>query len=194
MYGNDKLLFNDNKLLYNDNNMNLHCNLIRALLAVCVVLQVGFFVLAWSGWLPPDAVMQVSAKGISEQAMRALDTPQRVAAMALGLPALLALCYGMARLARLLVNVRRGAMFDRATIGHLRAFAGATLLSTLLSIVEPPLRTVVLRFGFGARGGNYAVGVSSEELLLVLVCALFYLITNLMHEGRRLAEENEGFI
>jgi hypothetical protein len=174
--------------------MNLRCNLIRALLVACVVVQVAFFVLAWSGWLPPGAFMQLSAKGISEQAMRALDTPQRVAGMALGLPALLALCYGMARLARLLVNVRRGAMFDRATIGHLRAFAGATLLSTLLSIVEPPLRTVVWRLGFGARGGNYAVGVSSEELLLVLVCALFYLITNLMHEGRRLAEENEGFI
>jgi hypothetical protein len=68
------------------------------------------------------------------------------------------------------------------------------LLSTLLSIIEPPLRTLVWRFGFGASGRRTAVGVSSEELLLVLVCALFFLITNLMHEGRRLAEENEGFI
>jgi hypothetical protein len=174
--------------------MNIHCNLIRALLAVCASVQVAFFVLAWSGWLPPDAVMQVSAKGMSGPAMRALDLPQRAAGMALGLPALIALCYGMSRLARLLVNVRRGATFDRATIGHLRAFAGATLLSTLLSIVEPPLRTILLRFGFGAQGPRIAVGVSSEELLLVLVCALFFLITNLMHEGRRLAEENEGFV
>lgn len=174
--------------------MNLRCNLICALLAACVFLQLAFFVLSWSGWLPPDAVMQVSAKGMSGQDMRALDLPQRLVGMALGVPALLALCYGMSRLARLLVNVRRGATFDRATMAHLRSFAGATLLSTLMSIVEPPLRTAILRFGFGAPGAKYSVGVSSEELLLVLVCALFYLITNLMHEGRRLAEENEGFI
>lgn len=128
--------------------------------------------------------------------MRALDLPQRAAGIALGLPALLALCYGMARLARLLVKVRRGATFDRATIAHLRAFAGANLLSTLLAIVEPPLRTIVLRFGFGAPAPKFAVGVSSEAILLVLVlvCALFFLMTNLMHEGRRLAEENEGFV
>ena len=127
--------------------------------------------------------------------MRALDLPQRAAGIAL---ALLALCYGMARLARLLVKVRRGATFDRATIAHLRAFAGANLLSTLLAIVEPPLRTIVLRFGFGAPTPKFAVGVSSEAILLVLVlvlvCALFFLMTNLMHEGRRLAEENEGFV
>ncbi len=174
--------------------MNTQCTLIRALLALCVSVQVAFFVLSWSGFLPVDGVVQISAKGMSAAQMRTLDLPQRAAGIALGLPALLALCYGMARLARLLVNVRRGATFDRATIGHLRAFAGATLLSTLLSIIEPPIRTIVLRYGFGAPSPKFAVGVSSEEVLLVLVCALFFLITNLMHEGRRLAEENEGFV
>jgi hypothetical protein len=174
--------------------MNLQCTLIRALLALCVSVQVAFFVLSWSGALPADGVVQISAKGLSTAQMRALDLPQRAAGIALGLPALLALCYGMARLARLLANVGRGATFDRATIGHLRAFAGATLLSTLLSVAEPPLRAAVLRFGFGAPAPTFSVGVSSEELLLVLVCALFFLITNLMHEGRRLAEENEGFV
>jgi hypothetical protein len=174
--------------------MNLHCHLIRALLAVCIFLQLSFFVLTWSGALPPGGVVEMSAKGISAQDLRALALPQRVAGIALALPALLALCYGMSQLARLLVNVRRGATFDRATIGHLRAFAGATLLSTLMSIVEPALRTAIFRFGFDAPSRRYSIGVSSEELLLVLVCALFYLITNLMHEGRRLAEENEGFV
>ena len=194
MYCNDLLLNNSDFLLFNDNNMNIQCNLIRALLALCVSIQLAFFVLSWSGSLPADGIVQISAKGMSAAQMRALDLPQRAAGIALGLPALLALCYGMSRLARLLGNVGRGATFDRATIAHLRAFAGATLLSTLLAILEPPLRTVVLRFGFGLSIPKFSIGVSSEELLLVLVCTLFSLITNLMHEGRRLAEENEGFV
>ena len=98
------------------------------------------------------------------------------------------------RLSRLLSNVRRGAIFERATIGHLRAFAGATLLSTLLAIVEPPLRTLVLQRLFGAPLSRYAIGFDSAQLMLVLVCALFFLVTNLLHEARRLAEENQGFV
>lgn len=174
--------------------MNINPNFIRALLALCVSVQVAFFVLAWSGWLPADAAMQVSATGMNGPEMRALAWSQRAVGIALALPALLALCYGMARLARLLAEVQRGAPFERATIGHLRAFAGATLLSTLLSIIEPPLRAIAWRVGFGAPARPIAIGIGSEQLLLVLVCALFFLITNLMHEARRLAEENEGFV
>ena len=35
---------------------------------------------------------------------------------------------------------------------------------------------------------------NSEQMMLMLLCGLFYLITRLMQEGRRLAEENESFI
>ena len=34
----------------------------------------------------------------------------------------------------------------------------------------------------------------APSVLLVLVCGLFWLITGMMREGRRLAEENEGFV
>ena len=174
--------------------MKIYCNLIGVLLAACVIVQLGFFVTAWSGVQAPGAFVQISVKGLDVAQMRALTPVQRAAGAALALPALLALCYGMVRLARLLANVARGAVFTSATIGHLRAFAGATLLSTLLAVAEPPLRTVMLHLAFAMPASRFTVGFSSEELMLVLVCALFFLVTNLMHEGRRLAEENEGFV
>ncbi|PWF54747.1 DUF2975 domain-containing protein [Massilia glaciei] len=172
----------------------MQCRVIRILLAVCVFLQVAFFVLAWSSLLPAHAFMQMSADGISVEAMRALPMGQRLAGAALALPVLGALSYGMWRLERMLANVGRRAVFDLANIEHLRAFAGATLLATLWSIAAVPLRALAFRHGFGDPAPGMSISVSAEVVLLIFVCALFYLVTGMMHEGRRLAEENAGFV
>lgn len=174
--------------------MNTYIRAVRALLWSCLCLQLAFYLLAWSSALPAGFFVQMSAKGIEAEAMRMLPPGPRLAGALIELPALLALGYGLWQLERLLLGCRDGAMFALATIGHLRAFAGATLVATLLSIVAVPLRTLAYRAGFGMSDARFALGVSSEELMLMLVCALFYLVTHMMHEGRRLSEENEGFV
>jgi hypothetical protein len=174
--------------------MKTQARLIRILLAVCIFLQASFFVLAWTSLLPVGSFMQMSASDISVEAMRALPLAQRLVGMLLALPAVASLAYGFWRLERMLANFERNALFDLSTIGHLRAFAGATLASILCSILEPALRSVVFKFGFAAPAMKFSIGVNSEQLLLVLVCGLFWLITGMMREGRRLAEENEGFV
>ena len=78
-------------------------------------------------------------------------------------------------------------------MAHLRAFAGATLAATLLSIVEPPLRTLGWWLITGVKS-PLQIGLTGEQAMLILVCGLFYLVTRMMQEGGRLAQENEGFI
>lgn len=173
--------------------MKMQCRAIRALLLLCIGLQTLFFVLAWSSLLPAGGFMQMTATGLSAEAMRALPAGQRLAGVVLSAPLLLGLGYGFWRLERMLANFERAAYFDPASIAHLRAFAGATLGVTLYAIAEPPLRALVFRFGFGVQA-KLSIGVSSEQLMLILVCGLFYLVTRMMQEGRRLAEENEGFV
>jgi hypothetical protein len=174
--------------------MKTECRLIRLLLGTCVFLQVAFFVLAWSDLLPHGLFMQMSPREMDLAQLRALSPAQRLAGAALGLPALLMLCYGMWRLALALAGVERGALFRLDTIGHLRAFAGATLGSTLMGIAETPLRSLALHYGFALPGIRLSIGVTTDQLLLILVCALFYLVIRMLHEGRRLAEENEAFV
>ncbi len=174
--------------------MKFHFSVIRALLVLCVVLQLAFFVLAWSGWLPPTFFMQMNARAMTSEAMRGLVGSQRAAGAIVALPALLALCYGLWRLSRALVQVERGAMFALTTIGHLRAFAAATLVSTVCAILEVPARALVFRLALGAPVERIGIGVSSDQLLLMLVCAIFTLVIHMLHEARRLALENEGFV
>ncbi|MBJ7308975.1 DUF2975 domain-containing protein [Rugamonas sp. CCM 8940] len=168
---------------------------IRCLLWLCCAVVAGFYVLSWSGDLPHWRFLyiEISPNGMSRAQMLALTPGQRLLSAALGLPAVLTLLYGLWRLDRLLLNFRRLALFSAASACHLRAFAAAVPLATLLSIVELPVRALALRAA-GAAVPAPTMGFSSEQLTLVLVCALFYLVTGLMDEGRRLAEENEGFV
>ncbi len=196
MYHNHLYMFYSNKLLYSDKNfiMKTEIRVIRVLLAACAVLQLVFFVLGWSGVLPLGFFMQISPDGMSAAAARALAPAHRLAGVLAGLPVLLTLGYGLWRLLRALANIERRALFDLDTIAHVRAFAGAALASTCLAIVEAPVRTLAFRLIGNAPENRVSIGVTSTELLLILVCALFYLIIRLMHEGRRLAEDNEGFV
>ncbi|MES2322304.1 MAG: DUF2975 domain-containing protein [Pseudomonadota bacterium] len=173
--------------------MKKQARAIRVLLIVCLLLQVLFYVLAWSALLPTDLFMQMGATDLDAAALRRLTPTQSVAGAAIGLPPLLALVYGLCRLHGALVHVERRLVFDLVTISHIRAFAGAMLGSTMLSILEVPLRALVMRY-FALPGVKLHIGVTSDQLLLILVCGMFYLIASMMHEGRRLAEENKEFV
>ena len=172
------------------------CRLIRALLWLCFAIQVAFFILAWSSALPGVGSfwMRITPNGLSFAELSQMALNQRVLGIALGLPSLLALSFGLWRLDRMLINFQKNAMFAVNTIGHLRAFAGATALAIIVDIVVLPIRSILFNLMLEGKIGRMAMGISSEQLLLLLVCGLFYLITNMMHESRRLAEENEGFV
>ncbi len=85
-------------------------------------------------------------------------------------------------------------MFSVSSIGHLRAFAGGVALSTVWSIVELPARGLVFRHWSGTVEDPIKLGVSSEQLVLLLVYVVFFLVADLMHEARRVVQENEGFV
>ncbi|KQZ45070.1 DUF2975 domain-containing protein [Duganella sp. Root1480D1] len=161
-----------------------------------VLLQALYFVMAW---LVPQGVvlagihMVVTPKWLAPEEVAALAAGPLLVGMLASLPVLLLTVYAAWRLDALLRALQRGAYFAVASIGHLRAFAGAALAALAWSVLDTLLRGLSWRFLFDAKT-PVNIGVSSEELLAMLVCLLFFLIAGVMHEGRRLAEENEGFV
>lgn len=170
--------------------------MLRLALLVFVLVQAAYFVLAW---LVPHGVvlgsvhMVMTPKWLAPDAVAALAPGPLAVAMLANLPVLLLTAYAAWRLNALLNALQRGEIFAAATIGHLRAFAGAALGAMAWSVLDTLLRGLAWRTFFGVEG-YVNIGVSSEELLTMLVCLLFFLVAGLMHEGRRLAEENEGFV
>ena len=53
---------------------------------------------------------------------------------------------------------------------------------------------MALYAGIAPPGSKVSLNLTSDELALLLVCAVIFLIAHLMDEGGRLAEENRGFL
>lgn len=170
--------------------------MLRPVLQAFVLVQAAYFVMAW---LVPHGVvlagvhMVMTPKWLTPDAVAALRPGPLAVAMLANLPVVLLTAYAAWRLDGLLRALQQGAIFAAATIGHLRAFAGSALGAMAWSVLDTLLRGLAWRSFFGMEG-HVSIGVASEELLAMLVCLLFFLIAGLMHEGRRLAEENEGFV
>lgn len=183
--------------MYNDKSTKSWFWLVRALALLLGALQLVYFLFSWvmpdTSQIGPVAV-SFSPRGMEPGAVAGLAPGLRWAGIACALPALFLLGYALLRLDRMLQACATGQMFALRTVGHMKAFAGSILGALLLTVIEPALRALVWRLGLHAPEQRVNVGVSSEELMLVLVCALFFAIAAMMHEARRIAEDNEGFV
>ena len=181
----------------NNKSMKKHILLVRILSAVLGLLQLAYFLLAWvapeSTQVGPVA-MTFYPRGMGSDTVATLTPGLRWAGILCALPALLLLGYALLRLDRMLQACAGGQMFALRTVGHMKAFAACLLGTLVLTVIEPALRALVWRLGFGGPPRAVNVGVSSEELVLVLICALFFVVASMLHEARRIAEDNEGFI
>lgn len=173
----------------------MNIGFVRVLLWLCIGVQAVLFVLAWTDFESALGALavQITANGMDAATKLGMTPAQRAVGALVAFPSLMVLTYGLWRLDCLLLNFGRRELFTVQSIGHLRLFAGATLLATVLSVVELPTRAAAL---CAIEGGPCEITMkfNSEQMMLMLLCGLFYLITRLMQEGRRLAEENESFI
>lgn len=174
-----------------------YVRIVRLLSVLLGLLQLGYFVFAW---FLPDAMhvgpvaVSFSPRGMGGGEVAGLAPALRWAGVVCALPALLVFGYALMRLDRMLRACSSGRMFALATVADMKAFTGCILGALVLTIVEPALRGFVWRHGLGDSARMVNVGVSSEELTLVLICSLFFVVAAMMHEARRLAEDNEGFV
>ncbi|WP_256079880.1 DUF2975 domain-containing protein [Massilia sp. YIM B04103] len=132
--------------------------------------------------------------GLTFDELLRLSFAQRLVGIGLGVLALGVLFYAVIQFNSILTSVKDGMIFSLRTIAAMQAFSGALLLYTVLSNLEKPLRALALNAMVKTPMLQVLFSFSSNELLLVLVCALFYVLTAIMHEGRRLEEENKGFV
>lgn len=183
--------------MYNNKSMTRYVWGVRVLAALLGMLQLAYALLAWYAPVPirlGTVAMSFYPRGMDAGAVAGLAPALHWSGAACSLPALLMLGYALVRLDRMLAACSRGRLFALDTVGHMKAFTGGILAALVWAIVEPAVRAGVWRFALDAPRQAFDVGVSSEELTLVLVCALFFVVASMMHEARRIAEDNEGFV
>jgi uncharacterized membrane protein YbaN (DUF454 family) len=152
-------------------------------------------------WIWPEItsahspLVHVHLAGISSQVLAQLTVGERLLVAAVSLPYLATLAWAFHRLVRMLRQFEAGKFFERETVRDLRAFSGLLLAAKVLALAAMHARVAIVLHLLGPRKGNVAiVNLSSDDLAILLLCALFFAIAGMMEEGRRLAEENRGFV
>ncbi len=174
------------------------CKLIRfgSIAFVGGVLALYVITWCWPGATdfghPALPVLRIA--GLSATALGKLSVGERMIFAAISLPYLAALAWAFFRLGKMLSGFERAEFFERATVGHLRAFAGYLLLAKALSLLAMHARVALMGHMIGRGNSHTSVNLSSDDMAVLLMCALFFLVARMMEEGRRLAEENREFV
>ena len=104
------------------------------------------------------------------------------------------LLVGLYRLCRLMRLFEAGEFFSVATTCHLRGFALSLIGAVAVNTLVPPLLMLGLRLAGRADVQAISLQLDASDLWTLLVGALFFLVTSLMVEARRLAEDSAQII
>jgi hypothetical protein len=139
-------------------------------------------------------LMRLNLAGVSTQLITQLSFDQRMLLALVSLPQLGALLWAFSHLNKLLRSFERGDFFNQTAVSHLRAFAGFTLLAKVLSWLTLHARVgTVIQF-LGDDKIRNRISLTGDDLTVLLLCALFFLIARAMEVGRAAVEENKEFI
>ena len=160
------------------------------------VFAIQFFVLFLPGSVftsyPP--LLQLNLGGVSTQLLTQLSFDQRLLIALVNLPQLAALLWAYHHLIRLLNSFEHGDFFSSEAVSHLRAFAGITLLAKFLSWLTLHVRFGTIVHLLDDEKLRSKISLTGDDLTVLLMCALFFLIARAMEVGRQAAEENKEFI
>jgi hypothetical protein len=174
------------------------CRAIRIGGAVFVFGVLSFYLFSWLQPPIPEhahgVLVRMHMAGLPANALNGMPAGDRLLIAAISLPYLTVLVLAFWRLDCMLRGFERGEFFERETVGHLRAFSGFLLLAKVLSLAAMHARVAAMVHLLGHEKMRFLINLSSDDMAVLLMCALFFLIARMMEEGRRLAEENRGFV
>lgn len=136
---------------------------------------------------------------IGSSALQEMRVPRPFVPGWIGLPALMLLAvptgilaWGLWQLRGVFAEHRLGRVFSREAARRLRRFAAAVLASAVLQ----PLASAALSALVSWSAGYPALrlGVSSHDLLAMLIGGVMLAVACVIEEGVRLAEENASFV
>ena len=117
---------------------------------------------------------------------------RRLLAALVGLLPAAAIAYALVALSRICHQYAEGRLFSDVVLGGYRRLGVALVVTTVLSWLQPTLFGLALTLPPGKR--FLTVGISSNDLLLILLTALVFLLGAVMQVAQRVQSENAEIV
>jgi hypothetical protein len=115
-------------------------------------------------------------------------------AMLVGMLPVCGVAYGLLRARRCFLGFVRGETFSLGTVQHLRGLAAGIFASAIAGLLAPPLISVLLTLGRLRASAHSALGVSSNEVLMLLFAGIVWQIAHVMTQAVELADEHAQIV
>ncbi len=102
--------------------------------------------------------------------------------------------YGLWRLKALFALYQQAAFFTQANVRHLRAFSLALFANVLISPLAGALVSVVVTMNHPPGERALSISLGSGQLSTAFVAGVFLLVSAIMVEGRKLADDNAEIV
>lgn len=119
---------------------------------------------------------------------------QQGLALCIGLLPVGAVAYALWRAHQCFRGFAAGAVFELATVRHLRGFAAGLLVSSMAGLLAPTVMGLVLTLQAPAGGRVLAFSLGSQQLLMLLFAGIVWQIGHVMTRAVELAEDNAQII
>lgn len=115
-------------------------------------------------------------------------------ALSVSLLQMIPLVWALDHLRRLFAGYRRGAVLTADAARHIRKVGLGLMLTALLRLLAQPLSAIALTAAAPPGSRMLVLGLSSNELGLLLAAGVMAVIGLAMEDAAKAAEENRGFV
>ncbi|PPD21633.1 MAG: hypothetical protein CTY18_07675 [Methylomonas sp.] len=167
----------------------------RVLAGACLVLTVVLPLVVALYWLWADPVTLAVRANLPPGAVQGgLFAWQRIAGGLLTELVLVFLLLGIRQARRCLLLFTGNYVFTRQAVTYLSRFAAWAAVSALAEILAATIISTILTAGNPPGMQHIAVGVGSDQLMLLFFAGMVWLMAGVISQGQKLAEENASFV
>jgi hypothetical protein len=145
-------------------------------------------------WLGDTSALAQRANIAPSAIQNPIQNWQRIAGILLTEIPVILMCLGLWQVRKCFQGFAQGEVFTQDASVHLRKFSIWMMRSALAALVVSALLSSLLTLGNDPGFRVIAIGVSTEQLLLLFFSCVVWLMAEIILQGQALAKENNSFI
>lgn len=167
----------------------------RTLALACLVLIVALPLAVALFWAWAEPATLAARSNLAPDSIHApLLAWQRLAGALLAELPLVLLLAGVWEARKCFLLFARGRIFTTEAVRGLSRFAAWALASAIAAIVAGAAVSVVITANNPAGMRHLAIGIGSDQVLMVFFAGMVWLLAAVIGQGQALAEENDAFV
>jgi Protein of unknown function (DUF2975) len=166
----------------------------KKLAFVCLCALVVLPALVPFVWLGDTSTLAQRANIAPSAIQNPLQTWQRVIGILLTEIPVVLMCLGLYQVRKCFQGFARGEVFTQDATVHLKKFSVWMMGSAFAALIISALLSTLLTLGNAPGSRMVAIGVSTEQVLLLFFSGVVWLMAEIIRQGQALAQENSSFI